>query len=48
MKRKDKEREFQLHHTGIKTQFIASHNSQIAQFQLHHTGIKTLLHKKTV
>ena len=36
-------RQFQLHHTGIKTDNSKNRIAVSALFQLHHTGIKTLL-----
>ena len=33
--------EFQLHHTGIKTDFSLKVHTVPYEFQLHHTGIKT-------
>ena len=32
---------FQLHHTGIKTDYNGSIVLKVGKFQLHHTGIKT-------
>ena len=32
---------FQLHHTGIKTEFVVKPDVIADLFQLHHTGIKT-------
>ena len=34
-------RQFQLHHTGIKTTCMENISSSDIKFQLHHTGIKT-------
>ena len=34
--------EFQLHHTGIKTNNIGVFAGIFVLFQLHHTGIKTV------